>query len=269
MLTAYIDDSYNPGGGSYVLAGFVSTNEKWEAFSKDWGNLLPTYGTLKPRTERYHFKMNEMAENQERMARLPAFQRVAEEHSLMAICCCLNTNDLAAAMDRIQIPSVSVDWGVFTNDFVFAFRCLMDMFHNNKSITNEVLGDEVPVQFIFDNQMGEEPIVKAFWNAYHLSRRPEIRRLYAEAPKFEDDEDFLPLQAADMLAWWVRRAYSEGRLVDLMEGLYEGFRLPLDFPKLVIEFDEDALAKDLIYVARENVGSGPIIYDCRIGALEL
>lgn len=270
MLTAYFDDSYNnPGGGPYVLAGFVSTGEKWEEFSKDWGNLLPRYGVLKPKTDRYHFKMNEMAANRERMARVPAFQRVVEEHSLMAICCCINRNDLAAAMDRIQIPSVNFEWGDFTNDFLFTFRCLMDMFHNRRNVSNEVLGDGVPVQFIFDNQMGEEPIVKAFWDAYQRSRRPEVRRLYAEKPRFEDDEDFLPLQAADMWAWWVRKAYSEGRLVDLMEGRYEGFNLPVDFPSLVIEFDGDAITKDLINVARDHVGSSPIIYDCQIGTFEL
>jgi hypothetical protein len=41
MLQAYIDDSGNDGKSPvFVLAGYVSTTEKWETFSDEWDAVL-------------------------------------------------------------------------------------------------------------------------------------------------------------------------------------------------------------------------------------
>jgi hypothetical protein len=38
---------------------------------------------------------------------------------------------------------------------------------------------------------------------------PEYRRLIAASPRFEDDKDFLPLQAGDAQSWYLRRLFAE------------------------------------------------------------
>ena len=49
------------------------------------------------------------------------------------------------------------------------------------------------------------PIVKAAAEAIE----PDARAILPVEPMFKSDDDFLPLQAADMLAWLFRRAWSQ------------------------------------------------------------
>lgn len=45
-----------------------------------------------------------------------------------------------------------------------------------------------------------------------MSKFPDqIAKRFGSTPRFEDDKEFLPLQAADFLAWWVRKWHDEGR----------------------------------------------------------
>jgi hypothetical protein len=53
MLQAYMDESYSYGPDVYAVAGFVSTAERWAAFSNEWQQLL----AMTPRIRR--FKMSE------------------------------------------------------------------------------------------------------------------------------------------------------------------------------------------------------------------
>jgi hypothetical protein len=80
MLQAFIDESVDPAG-VFVLAGYIASTESWMAFSREWEKLLRPFGTVRE-DGRYHFKMHEMAANPERMARVPIFFRVIEDHVL-------------------------------------------------------------------------------------------------------------------------------------------------------------------------------------------
>jgi hypothetical protein len=67
VLQAFIDESYS-NDGTYVLAGYIASVEEWASFSREWQELLP-YGTL-DKDDQFHFKMSEMAINEERMKRV-------------------------------------------------------------------------------------------------------------------------------------------------------------------------------------------------------
>jgi hypothetical protein len=66
------------------------------------------------------------------------------------------------------------------------------------------MGIEEPIDFIFDNQNEKTAILNG-WDLYRASAPERIHKLLGAMPRFEDDEQFLPLQAADMLAWWCRK----------------------------------------------------------------
>ena len=68
------------------------------------------------------------------------------------------------------------------------------------------------VDFYFDEQSGFEEEVKAFWPLVLESAKtlpPSIPLRFARSPNFKPDSGenaFLPLQAADLIAWSTRRA---------------------------------------------------------------
>ena len=69
---------------------------------------------------------------------------------------------------------------------------------------------EDKVEFIFDEQMTEKEAIRESWAAIGKTR-PDIAAHLGNEPKWEKEETFLPLQAADKIAWWARRHMEEGR----------------------------------------------------------
>jgi hypothetical protein len=77
------------------------------------------------------------------------------------------------------------------------------------SQSQERCGIDEPLDFIFDRQQElESPVQEAWDELAHMSLDGVPRRL-GERPQFSDDKVSMPLQAADLHAWWVRRAYEE------------------------------------------------------------
>jgi len=67
------------------------------------------------------------------------------------------------------------------------------------------------VDFIFDDQAEKTPLLAA-WTLLKVAAKPDIRKFLGETPIFRDDEKFLPLQAADLYAWWILKWKREGTL---------------------------------------------------------
>ncbi|MCK5518386.1 MAG: DUF3800 domain-containing protein [Alphaproteobacteria bacterium] len=265
VLQAYIDDSYN-ADGVFVLAGHISSAESWASFAKEWEKLLP-YGTLAPKSNKYHFKMNEMAINKERMSRVQAFYRVIEDHVQCSIACSYNMKDLEKAKNRIFVPGLAIDWGFLNNPFLFAFRALMDMFHTRKEEFIKAIQLDQKVDFYFDNQT-EKKFVYKFWDSY-MNERPETcRKYFGIVPRFEDDKEFLPLQAADLWAWWVRKWVEEGKPEKMEDCDFGGWKAKRkNHPKIHISFNEDELVTGIIGMMRNMLEPGRIIYDVRFSSL--
>jgi hypothetical protein len=67
-------------------------------------------------------------------------------------------------------------------------------------------GQALPVDFIFDDQ-GSIGLEALLWyediRTNHMS--PDVQKMLGSTPIFRSDMDILPLQAADMLVWHIRR----------------------------------------------------------------
>jgi hypothetical protein len=68
-----------------------------------------------------------------------------------------------------------------------------------------------PVRFVFDRQgkIGKRALAWYDWTV--KSRSAQLARFFGDPPMFGDDSKVLPLQAADMLAWQIRRQLSDDR----------------------------------------------------------
>ena len=205
---ALIDDSYTKE--EFVLGGHIATAENWVQFSKDWEELLP-FGT-RAKNGAFHFKMKEMAGNPERMARVEVFYRVIENYVSASISCRINQIEFAQAYERAQSFAFRMNWSVdfakWKNPYYFLFRGLMDRFHDHRELIKPAIPLEEQVDFIFDNQ-AEKSFILAAWDEIVANRPEEFHKYYGATPRFEDDQKFLPLQAADLWAWWVREWYEE------------------------------------------------------------
>jgi hypothetical protein len=240
VLEAYIDDSYEPDG-CFALGGYIASAAAWANFSRDWEAMLP-HG-VRAKDGRFRFKMSEMAVLPERLERVPGFYRIIEHNVLAAISCAIDLREFERAKSRIWVQNRPIEWGSF-NSYMFISRCLLDMFHSNRDRIVEFIPISEKIDFYFDNQSEKKAIISA-WDSYIRQRPDEVRGYYGATPKFEDDKDFLPLQAADFWAWWVRKWHEEGDALHHIEKL--NFNLwkakRKYFPRIHVAFDEDQMVE--------------------------
>ncbi|NKQ85587.1 DUF3800 domain-containing protein [Rhizobium ruizarguesonis] len=196
---AYIDESYSPDKDAYVIGGCISTKEEWASFSTEWQSYLSRFGRVDESGLRY-FHMQEMAYNLEEVG---FFYCVMQLYVAAYISVRFNKSDFERAMRRIYIPGKIVEWDR-PNYYWIAFRCLLDKFH----LEREKLADLIPldetVQFHMD-QISSGKVVDKLWPEYMQNRSDMMRERYAGIPTFESDKNSLPLQAADLWVWWVRK----------------------------------------------------------------
>jgi hypothetical protein len=207
-MQAFFDDSYDDA--VYVLAGHVATVENWAAFSVEWQKLLKPFGTLRMSDGVYHFKMSEMAANPERMARLAPFYRLIEEYVALSVSVWFRPRDLIRAFNRLQVPNRPLAFLPSVRHFHVAFYGLLENLVGASAEIEEVRSLlDLPIDFYFDEQSERKPIIES-WRDYVERQGSTFRDFVRGDPKFEKDHEFLPLQAADFWAWWVREWHAAG-----------------------------------------------------------
>jgi hypothetical protein len=201
-LQGYFDDS----GSSrrepvFVLAGFVSTVEKWQAFSDDWKAKLDESPSLD------YFKMSEAAALSGEFGRgwNPALrdQRVFElaeiiaRHALVRVdswCYREPFDDIVRGI--VSLPEFQDPYALLFYQLIFAV------------ITYRLENDGVTCDLIFDEQGKVLPSRMAHYWEFAKSYAPNPDRMpileTQSAPIFKSDRRYLPLQAADLYAWFVR-----------------------------------------------------------------
>lgn len=201
---AYIDESIDED--YFVIGGYVASAESWAKFSVDWSEMLPQ--SCMGSDGQYRFKMSEMALNSERMARVPGFFRIIERHLPAGLHCNLRVSDFRNAKKRIVAihrsgKRINFQGKLFDNIYFFALTRLMTMFHAalSDAIVQNVIPPNNRVDFIFDDRAEKKILLEAYDRMVAIS--PHSNR-YGRTPRFEDDAEFMPLQAADFLVWWVR-----------------------------------------------------------------
>src|SRR5688572_3354470 len=94
-----------------------------------------------------------------------------------------------------------------------------------------------PMEFIFDQQMHMDGIVRDHWHL--MLDNPEVPEgAVIGLPSFRNDKVFLPLQAADLNAWWTRRRWLAGK--EKAEWQYPWPR-KREFPGLEISFTKELI----------------------------
>jgi hypothetical protein len=223
MLKAYADDSGSDGSGTpYCLAGFLMGSEHWARFADDWQAALDRPPAID------YFKMAEVHNYTGEFAKSDFYHReirVRKVHELLEVIESVSPHAIYSAVDwsefRVsQLPFVK---GAPEDPYHCLVPWLLD------SVMAWQRRDEIfptPVDFIFDEQ--GEALVHAIRTVYPKVKArvgESVARMMGSLPEMKDDKKVLPLQAADMLAWNLRRHYDPKREGDDWEWLYERLKL--------------------------------------------
>jgi hypothetical protein len=226
MLQAYIDESESKREPQFlVLAGYIAPAEQWASFADDWDQALRTPPCINPfdikdaleQTGPFYEKSKEDCN-----AVIARFRGIIEKHVSAGFSIWFRLDDYKKGF-AANTPAKRMK-----NPYYFAAMHLLLSVARNL----EGLGlQRGPVDFIYDNRVMEKPrLIEAWdWAAKQTKKPdpPDLLRLVPNPPQFQDDENVLPLQAADMLAKWTRlglEAKMQGKVLGALPGFTRTLR---------------------------------------------
>lgn len=196
MLQAYVDGSGTGDSRFLVIAGHVATSEDWAKFSDAWEARLKC-------AQLPYFKMNEM-KNKPEIAGW--FYRLIEEHNIpAAIACVVKTNEIREVELSVKFPDYITNPNSAINPYFWAVKYIVRILAEYQ----EQLGFYEPVDFVFDTE-SEYERVQSSWNILKGAAEPKIAKLLGDTPIYRNDKNTMPLQAADLYAWWILKWVREG-----------------------------------------------------------
>lgn len=197
ILRVYVDDSGINQPPMSVLAGWIGPAERWAAFSDEWHQALQ----MKPRLK--YFKMSEAMSlsgefsgwsTESRDHRLKYLANLIAEYQLIGV-------GTAIPHDLYQEIFVGRATKIFDVPYYLMFYALMagivTEFHRKQIIFERI-------DFVFDQQPGQMDRLSNGWAKFKEVAPAPVRTLLGDPPIFRSDETTLPIQAADMYAWYVR-----------------------------------------------------------------
>jgi hypothetical protein len=182
-------------GNIFTLCGFLATADRWESFSRKWEEICdqePRTPNFKMR-KAYRLKEYGWTEQQRdtRIAQLVALIRERSQYRIESIVAWPNYDRVV----RGKVPAdIDSPYFLLFYNVIFAFSEFM-----------AAAGIEGTVDWIFDCQ-GSIGLEALKWYEFiRANAAPHIQKRLGATPVFLDDDSFLPLKAADLHAWQMRR----------------------------------------------------------------
>jgi hypothetical protein len=202
-LQAVVDDSGKGVKPVFVLAGFVLSAYKWSIVADFWQGILDAPPKIS------YFKMQEAAtftgpfkqfSTQERDKKVAALVKLITDYRPLAI------KDIMPheAYERVFKGKIakSLDYPYF-----LPYHEIMGTLWRYQY--NHDWHPEEKADFIFDEQGKESDLIQRIWRFTASDVPVAVKKFVGNRPLHRDEKTFLPLQAADLFAWHVRRSYEE------------------------------------------------------------
>ncbi len=204
FLRAFIDNSVAQKGDKRLFyAGYLHRADAWAKFSEAWDHELAQW----PRIE--YFKGSEASNILDGQFKgWDHTQRIAKVSKLAQIISAFEPFPFYFSLNRKLFEDILKPvspYGLAQPHFSACFNVVSGVAQYAAS-----QGITTPIEFIFDQQDGVDDDVRLFFSEMIKVLPQEARNLVADVPWFKNDRDkqFMPLQAADMLAWHVRREHE-------------------------------------------------------------
>ena len=226
LLRLFVDDSgKRKESPNLVLAGYLSTPERWAAFNKDWQSLLDNAGIDA-------FRMSQAWRLARPYRRRSSLER---DHLIVQAVECIKRHVQMAF--GISMPfdgfhsylDVKDDHSHYLGRaYNAAFYSLLSSVYSYAHLYHA----DARLEIVFDEQGGEPTArILASMDEFRRIASNDFGDLVIPNPTFRSDSDTLPLQAADLLAWLLHRdAVNAKKGVDrssLLENLILGEALSM------------------------------------------
>jgi hypothetical protein len=206
VLQAAADDSGNePPNKFFVFGGFIADSTTWTRFTDEWDIALKEC----PRIE--YFKMaeaNGLRDQFEGWSREAAdekvekLSRIAANYPLAVIDVSIKHVDFADLISGIDLPArgLSTDkpYPILANQLMVTLGDFQRRLNASEKI-----------DIFFDTQLGFDEELNRWWPLFEQLRNEETQTNFARyisgPPIFRTEQEFVPLQAADLYVWHKRR----------------------------------------------------------------
>lgn len=216
LLQAFTDDSAAQAGDKRLfLAGYLHRADVWASFSKAWHEELKAWPAIEylKASEAHHlsgqFHHSQWDEKMRdaKLAKLAAiiahYQPISYEFSVNG------------RLFEDELKPVS-PYGLGRLHFTMCFAVVSGVarFTAESPV-------RAPIQFVFDEQQGVDADVQMFFTEMMKALPDDIQSLVDGLPMFKSEKEYqyAPLQAADLLAWHLRREHETGEKLARTNGL--------------------------------------------------
>jgi hypothetical protein len=204
-VQAYVDDSGGKGHRRYfVLAGLVAHSDHWARFLDQWQACLEEKPKLKS------FKMREAAGC---TGQWRGFSETARDRRLLQFAKIINEWAKCVTVSVIDLDAHAETWALENEkplDDPYFFP-----FHNTINAVCFELWDlswQERFEIIFDENVIFGPRAKAWFPVVRDAmrrREPDAYQIMPIEPIFRSDDEFLPIQACDLMAWCNRQMATD------------------------------------------------------------
>ncbi len=204
VLQAFFDessDSHNTPPTTFVVAGFVSTAEKWAEFSERWQQALDEDGL--------EFYKAGKLKTQKSIKKSERYFRIIEQYVDAGVYCIVDMRELVKTVNDFDLPDIFFDpvriKKNMRNPYHFAFKNIVKTLVENQ----ETLNLFTPIDMIFDEKTESTAVLGGYHFLQYTAPSDFLKKM-GSVPSFKKDHEILPLQAADLYAGWVRKYHLEG-----------------------------------------------------------
>jgi hypothetical protein len=207
FLRAYTDDSASEiGDRRLFFAGFVHRAEEWALFAESWDAELKCAPAIE------YLKMSEAQNLKKQFKNWSRAQCDAKLLALARTILHFRPVSFQFSIDRQKFDRIVKP--VSPRGLGSAHFCCCLGIMSGLARYAAGIGGNAPIEFVFDEQDGVDIDVQMWFKAMKSGLPRKIRKLISGTPSFRSDLQLVQLQAADLLAWNLRREH-ENRNEDL------------------------------------------------------
>ncbi|UVK37693.1 hypothetical protein LHFGNBLO_004771 [Mesorhizobium sp. AR10] len=232
IVNGYADETED--GNVFVLAGFVAPAEEWARFSDAWRDALdakPSIRILKSSEAMRSPPSGEFwgisAEARDEKLRL--LYSIIDEFVGYSASVVVHLEPLKRIAAASGFPKQAA------NPYYHALSSLVSNVAREQG-RQGIVGENV--DWVFDERVMEQGKLLSVWEAVVHDSPDDVKPMIGATPVFRKDHEVLPLQAADLEAWWLRRRWAE-KLKGIPRLEYPW--MPAQIPEMASVLDEAAL----------------------------